>query len=141
MPPSISTVSLLVLSLLGMGCGGESGMTGETSATSGSAPSSPAGAWILDADGTDASCDGGFTGGSSPVTSASLAVDDGMAMLSVEPCINAQDGEVTEGEAGFIANLANEAGEMATLTCQGDGPDAYTCEHSWLEGQLRLERL
>ena len=120
---------LLLLSALGCGGGNPK-----------DAPSSPVGAWVLAE--TDAVCAPGVTGGQDPVESVTMAVDEEGLELDVTPCFGLQSGAFIEGDAGFVApSLENEYGETAWMTCRGDGPNTYVCEHDWLDGELVLERL
>ena len=127
----------LAAALLGLGgCGAGDGK--------GSAPSSPEGVWVFDEANSDAVFGSNVSCSGDSVVEAALSVQDGIATFSVETescSLGPQEGPVAEGDDGVLANLTNAYGETSTLTCFGDGPDAYLCEHSWLDGELQMTRL
>ena len=115
---------------LGVGCG---------TAEDDEADASPEGAWVLES--TDAVCGSGVTGGPSPVDSATFEIDMDTITIDVSPCFGRMTGSWTEGETGFVATLVNDFQEDASMTCFSEGPNAYRCEHSWLDGDLQMQRL
>ena len=134
-----ATLGLIPLAAALLGLGGC-----EAGEGSKSAPSSPEGVWVFDEANSDAAFGSRVSCSGDAVVDAALSVQDGITTFSVETegcSLGPQEGPVAEGADGFLANLTNPYGETSTLTCFGDGPDAYLCEHSWLDGELQMSRL
>ena len=129
------------LAVVAFACLGPSCSSDEESA---SAPETAEGVWTLNSTEASATFVESVDCAGEVINEVSLTVSNGVGTLSLaaDGCsVGSMDGDVTEGEDGFIANLSNQYGEESTLTCTGDGPDAFTCEHSWLIGPFRIEQL
>ncbi len=134
-----AALGLCPLAVAWLGLGG-CGSDGEDE----NVPSSPQGVWLFDDSEGDAVFGSNVSCSEDPVIDASLAIEDGQATFSVQTddCgLGPQEGPVAEGKDGFIVGLTNRYSETSTLTCIGDGPSAYLCEHSWLDGEFRMTRL
>ncbi|MGH1346679.1 MAG: hypothetical protein ACRBN8_34250 [Nannocystales bacterium] len=108
------------------------------------APASPEGVWLLDAPGSDGVFGETVDCTDDPAVEATLSIEAERVTFTVqtEDCrLGPHEGDVAEGEDGFVANLVNRYEEHSTLTCVGDGRNAYLCTHTWLDGELRMTRL